>query len=228
MKLFGFDFSVSKPAMCFYDTVTKEMKFYTWPSKMDKKSEKNVSDAGVIVKNRDLGTVPKGLNASNLTKIHTDRSYHLAQIIADDVFELIGDTPLEKVHIATEGFSFMSKGNFILDLSGYKYVMLCELYKRGISNLYTYSPISGKSTARKVAYPDAEKGEKIDYSKTFMIDTIRLTDPTKHKFIKILCETPEALKKGSVNYATTVDDLVDSYWILRTMCERDLEITDLI
>lgn len=225
MKLFGFDFSISKPAMCYYNTDTKEMEFYTWPASLDKKSFNNVSACDVHIYNRNLDTVSKGISSSELARIHTERSLESAIKIADDVFDLIKDTPLNEVHIASEGFSFMSKGNVMLDLSGYKYVLLSELYRRGVKNLYTYSPITGKNTAKRAMDPG--KHAKFEYSKTFMIDAIKTTNPKQHKLINTLINNPEALRKGAANYSTTVDDLVDSYWILRTMCEREFNILEL-
>lgn len=225
MKLFGFDFSIAKPAMCYYNTETKEMKFYTWPSSIDKKSLTNVTNAGVDIKCRNLDTVPKGISSTDLVRIHTERSINLASIIADDVFELIGETDLSDVHVASEGFSFMSKGNVMLDLSGYKYVLLTTLYGRGIRNLYTYSPITGKNTAKRAM--GGSKDIKMEYTKTFMIDAIKCTNPKQHKFINTLVNETESLRRGKENYSVTVDDLVDSYWILRTMCEREFNIVEL-
>ena len=64
-----------------------------------------------------------------------------------NVNELIGNTSLNDVYVVTEGLSYASKGNQILDLSGYKYAMLIELYRLGIRNIATLSPVAIKHVA---------------------------------------------------------------------------------
>lgn len=203
--------------MCYYDTVSKDMGFYTWPAKIDKKSETCLVDADVVVRNRQLEPMKMGEHESVFVLEHTKRSTQLAEMIAKDVYNIIGDRDLNDVYVSSEGIAFSAKGKSTLDLSGYKYVLLSNLYKIGIRHIYTYNPIVLKSVAKM--------GRNIDRSefkgKEYMIDSIKLTDTSKHKFIHTLTFNTQKLKKAK-NYAHTVDDLVDAYWALRSMCERDL------
>lgn len=215
MILFGFDFSMSKPAMCCYDTNTEHVSFYTWPAQLDKKSKEIISSNDVIVRNRELDKMSKKGSNNQLILEHTKRATELADIIIKDMFDIIKDTPLKEVYVASEGLSFGSRGNAVLDLSGYKYTLLTELYRKGIHNLFTYPPTSIKSVAKM-----GRQLEKFDYSKDFMIESAKLTNPNKHKLINTLVFNSDNLKKTK-NYVTTLDDLIDSYWVLRTMCEKE-------
>lgn len=221
MKIFGFDFSIAKPAMCYYDTDTKEMKFYCWPMNIDKKSKELLSSCDIIVRNR--GLIPmsdKNFNSQEMVVENTRRSSELSIIIANDVKNLIGDTDINSVYVVTEGLSYASKGNQTLDLSGYKYSMLIELYRLGIRNIFTMSPVSIKHVAA------VGIGKKLSYEKDFMISAIKETNPTAHKFIYTLVNDEESLKKKTA-FVKCIDDLVDSYWAVRSLCETQLKLFEL-
>ena len=110
--------------------------------------------------------------------------------------------------------SFGSKGDATLKLAAYKQVFLNELYKLGIENIKTYSPITIKSVAGC-----SGKGSQ---SKNNMIDAITNIDSigTSHMFIKMLKFDPSYLKKKT-SFMATVDDLVDAYWCLQTTIVKE-------
>lgn len=217
MKIFGFDFSVSKPAMCYYDTKTEKMEFYCWPMHEDDKSIEKLKTAGINIKNRGLLPLSKKNFETNNKMVleHTKRAAELSDMITNDILYLIGSTSMDEVYICSEGLSFGSKGNQTLDLSGYKYTLLTTLYKHGITNIYTYPPIAIKKIAKC-----SKSGE---WSKDFMIQAIKETNPKMHKFIHCLIYKELDLKKKS-NYVNCVDDLVDAYWALRTFLEKETDI----
>jgi hypothetical protein len=219
MKIFGFDFSIAKPAMCYYNTDTKEMKFYCWPMSMDKKSIEILSSCSINVHNRNL--VPMSSNnfdGQQMIIENTKRSMESACMISTCIDELIGDTDLSDVYVVTEGLSYASKGNQTLDLSGYKYVMLVELYRLGIRNITTLTPSAIKHVAAM--------GKKMRFDKEFMIDAIKTTNPEVHPFIKRLITDENSLKKQTA-FVKCVDDLVDAYWATRALCENFLNVHDL-
>ena len=221
MKIFGFDFSIAKPAMCYYDTDTKEMKFYCWPMETDKKSEEMLSACDIVVRNR--GLIPmsdKNFDGQAMVIENTRRASELSLMIANDVKDLIGETDMNDVYVVTEGLSYASKGNQTLDLSGYKYAMLIELHRLGIRNIATMSPVSIKHIAA------VGIGKKLSYEKDFMISAIKETNPTAHKFIYTLINDEESLKKKTA-FVKCVDDLVDSYWAVRSLCEKQLKLFEL-
>lgn len=219
MKIFGFDFSIAKPAMCYYNTDTKSVEFYCWPMNIDKKSIEILKNCKINVFNR--GLIPmsdKNFDGQQMVIENTKRSYELSNIIASKVKEIIEDTSLDDVYVVTEGLSYASKGNQILDLSGYKYAMLIELYKLGIRNIYTLSPSFIKHVAAM--------GKKMKYDKEFMINAVKNVNPDTHEFIRSLIYNEDSLKKQTA-FVKCVDDLVDSYWATRALCETQLNIFDL-
>lgn len=221
MKIFGFDFSIAKPAMCYYDTETKQMKFYCWPMEIDKKSEDMLSACEVVVTNRNLIPMSdKNFDGQEMVIENASRASKLSLMIVSDVNELIGNTSLNDVYVVTEGLSYASKGNQILDLSGYKYAMLIELYRLGIRNIATLSPVAIKHVAA------VGIGKKLSYEKDFMINAIKETNPLAHKFIYTLIHNEDSLKKKTA-FVKCVDDLVDSYWAVRSLCEKQLNIHEL-
>lgn len=217
MKIFGFDFSIAKPAMCYYNTETKDMKFYCWPQGIDKKSEEKLSVADIVVTNRNLLPMSKKNYPNNNSMVleNTKRAAELSDMIAETIGNLILSTPMEDVYVCSEGLAFNSKGNQTLDLSGYKCAMLTTLYKMGVRNIYTYTPVTIKSTA------GVSKGNH--YEKDYMIQALKETNPSAHKFVHTLVYDEPSLKKMTA-YVPCVDDLTDAYWTVRTFLERDKKL----
>lgn len=218
MKIFGFDFSIAKPAMCYYDIDTKEMEFYCWPQGVDKKTEDILSAANISITNRNLPKMSKNNYPNNNIMVmeNTKRAAELSDMISQTVFSLIGSTPMDEVYVCSEGLSFASQGNQTLDLSGYKYSLLTTLWKMGIRNIYTYTPVTIKSTA------GVSKGNH--YEKGYMIQAIKKTNPSIHLFIETLAHNEDSLKKKTA-FVDCVDDLVDAYWVVRTFMERHLKMS---
>lgn len=217
MKIFGFDFSIIKPAMFYYDTETKQSEFYCWPASEDKKSIEILNNAGIVVRNRNLPPLSKNdYDSNSLVFENTKRAAELSELITEDIMNIVGDEPLDNIYICSEGLAFASNGNQTLDLSGYKAALLTTLYKRGVRNIFTYSPITIKSVAGC-----SKKGM---WTKDFMINAIKKTNPSLHTFVRTLSENEKSLKKVTA-FVPCVDDLVDAYWVVRTFMERHLKMS---
>lgn len=215
--IFSFDFSMNKPAMCIYHE--NKIHFYTWPLSIDDKSEIALKSCNINVHNRKLNSIDKKqYNSCTLVLEHVIRCKDLIEIILNDIIKFINDNNIDKnnVIISSEGLSFASKGDATLNLAAYKQVLLVKLYEYGLTNIKTYSPISIKATAGK-----SKKGET---SKTMMIDAIKDENPNNHKFIYTLIYNSDLLKKKT-SYISTIDDLVDAYWCLKTtILKENLQI----
>lgn len=212
-SLFAFDFSMSKPALCTY--VNNKIDFYCFPMNLDDKSITKLEDVNVKVYNRGLNSIDKkNFNSNSLVLEHIKRANELSEMILKVILDIVDKNNIDKenVIIASEGLSFASKGDAMLDLSGYKYVLLSKLYSQGFTNIKTYSPISIKSVAGC-----AKKGEK---GKLPMITKIMEEKPNIHNFIDCLKYSPEELKKKTA-FVNCVDDLVDAYWCLKTTIEKE-------
>lgn len=221
----GFDFSINKPACTII--LNNKPKFFIWPINLTSKEQIRYSETDISVYNRNLEPVSKkGKNStSNLVEEHTRRSVDLAEKIVDDIqnyiFTALGEKDewtgeyiirgsLEE-YISSEGLSFGSKGNSVLDLATYKGVLLAEIYRRmKPTKIFTYAPI----TIKKVAGVEKSK----DFQEKFpMIE--------KFKNEPIDCIFKSMLTKGEMlaktNYMHCVDDIVDSYFCCKTMYKKE-------
>lgn len=201
MIYIGFDFSIKKPACTV--VVNEEIHYYCWPVDVNSKT---IS----ILESANVKAVP-------YNSVKTSKEY--SDVMRDTVVNALGISELicktlepyfkmgEDVVIAQEGFSYNSKGSSILDLAGYKYILMAALMKYiPISNMYTYAPITVKKTA-DCAKKGMGKDEMIDAFKKLSPDTC---------FKRILVESPHLLRK-KVNFVECVDDIVDSYWVTKTL-----------
>lgn len=211
--IFAFDFSMSKPALCVF--INNKIYFYCFPMNIDKISKSKLENVNVIVYNRELSSiVKKEYDSHTLVIEHVNRANKLSNLILNVISNLIEKNNIDKnnVIIATEGLSFASKGDAMLDLSGYKYVLLSKLQENGFNNIKTYSPITIKSVAGC-----AKKGQ---YGKESMIYKTMEERDNIHSFIDCLKYNSQELKKKTA-FVQCVDDLVDSYWCLKTTIEKE-------
>lgn len=212
IPIFAFDFSMNKPAMsCIIDN---KISFYTWPLSIDKVAFEKLESAGICICNRNLDPIKDNtFDESSLILEHVSRSTNLAKLIVDTLLNIIKDTGYSSgdALIANEGFAFAAVGDAVLDLSGYKYILMKELIDNGFRKFVTYSPITIKSTAGC-----SKKGMK----KEDMIAAIGRENKELHRFIQILGEEPELLKKKTA-FVQCTDDLTDAYWCLKTAVKKE-------
>ncbi|WQJ53727.1 MAG: RuvC-like Holliday junction resolvase [Wendovervirus sonii] len=212
----GFDFSINKPAC----TILYDKKFYhfIWPLQLDDKYVQRYIQHNVYVRNRNLQPMSTKDKNSQIVLEHTKRSVDLANMIIADLDDFIDNiicadknTP---IYVSSEGLSFGSKGNQTENLATYKGVLLGKLYEHyygRLYGLYTYAPISIKSTA-KCAGKDKIK------SKTAMIESFMKETEVKNDFYAGLIKKEF---KSRTAYIQCIDDIVDSYWALVTMLKKE-------
>ena len=211
----GLDFSINKPAMTIlYD---KQFSFYIWPLKMSKKQLDLYNNNGVEAVSRGLNEISHNqIDSSKMVIEHTRRSIDLANMIANRIDEFImeNDAYDAALYIASEGLSFNSVGSATLDLATYKGVLLSQLYTRFMEQLrgmYTYASISIKSTAGCA-------GRKKFKDKNEMIKAFA-AEKCDMKFKDGLLSSKFTTK--SKNFIKCVDDIVDSYFALKTMLKKE-------
>lgn len=212
--LIGVDFSINKPAMTIL--YNGEYTFMAWPLSMSHNLVESYKSVNIDIFNRGLEEIKKDkMTSSELALTHVTRSLHLADIIVNYIrnFILSHNMTDYEIILASEGLSFGSFGNAALDLASYKGVFLAFLYKTfgdRISGLFTYPPISLKSTAG-CACKDKIKDKKA------MVHAF-INEPVEHPFRTAL-ENGRFLAKK--NYMMCVDDIVDSYFALKTLMTRE-------
>lgn len=213
--LIGFDFSINKPAA----TILYNNKYYHyfWPLSVTKQQQKLYEDADVSIYNRQLDSIKtKSIENSQLVLIHTIRSTDLANIIIQDIDNIIQNifklTDYD-LYICSEGLSYASRGDATLNLATYKGVLLSKIYEHygdHLKRLYTYSPISLKATAQCASKDDLKNKNK-------MIEKYIL----ENNDIKLRLCLANGFMKAKTNYIKGIDDIVDSYWALQTMIKKE-------
>lgn len=211
----GFDFSMNKPAMTIL--YNKVFDFVIWPAKISDKRRALYLNNGVKCYSRGLSEISaKHEDSSKVVIMHTIRSVELANMIVNDIKMFMNEHDAEdaQLFIASEGLSFGSTGNATLNLATYKGVLLAKLYEafgEQIVRLCTYPPISIKSTA-KCATKDKIKDKKAMIS-AFLQEKIELPFKTALKYGIFSTK-----QKG---FIACVDDIVDSYFALKTMLKKE-------
>lgn len=213
--LIGFDFSMNKPAATIY--FRGQYYHYFWPLKITNKQQKMYEDADVSIVNRNMSSVDtKAVENSQLVLIHTIRSTDLANLIINDIDELITNkfklTDYE-LYVCSEGLSYASKGDATLNLATYKGVLLSKIYEHygdHLARLYTYSPITLKATAGCSSKED--RADKTKMIKKYI---------AQNNDIKLRLCLANGYMKAKTNYIAGIDDLVDSYWALKTMMQKE-------
>ena len=201
MNIFGIDFSVAKPAICVYSN--NEYHFYIWPKDLKEKNKQLLESAGVHVIGRTH------VEIKDLTRSDLVNSNILSHMIINSLTEYIDESTL----VSCEGVSFGSRGNMMISLVVWKYILLHKLYKLiPVEHIYSFSPITVKSTANC-----AKKG-----SKKFDIINAFIEHGPECKLRNILRENRnDYLKKNSCNYIDGLDDCIDSYFILETLRKKE-------
>lgn|SRR5574344_260716 len=213
----GFDFSMNKPAMTIY--FLNKFYFYIWPLNMVDKKLDLYKNSDVHAISRNLNSIsPENFSFSLITLEHTKRSINLANMIIKDIQDFINHIKTQEpinLYISSEGLSFGSIGDAALNLATYKGVLLAKLYENFNDNLkflYTYSPITIKSIAGCAGKKD--KALKAPMINAFINDDFILNNKFKENLIS-------GILTAKTNYIPCVDDIVDSYWALKTMLIKE-------
>ncbi|NMC60404.1 MAG: hypothetical protein GYA51_13625 [Candidatus Methanofastidiosa archaeon] len=202
MTLIGFDFSINKPAAC----ILKNERYYfiSWPYGLSESNKNTYKDAPILLVER-TDDKDKGDNVSEKLRYEVENSKYLAKLILNSISPFIDD----ETYLAFEGLSYGSSGDVVLQLGGYKYILMDVLSDRvSLDNMYTYAPITIKKTAGC-----SKKGQK----KADMIEAFK-NAPTE--FSDYLKRNEEEFKTKKGNWLVHLDDIVDAYWTLETLREK--------
>lgn len=205
-NIIGFDFSINKPAACMLSNGKYE--FISWPYGISDKNLEVFKSAGVNIIDR-IDDKNKGSNASQQMIFEVKSAVYLADLITDSISDKLNDDTI----LAFEGLSFGSPGNIALQLSSYKYILMDRLSKKvPFENMYTYSPLTIKSTAGC-----SKKG----LTKSDMIESFLKNDKTIGFKEHIINNTALFKKKKSENWIDHLDDLIDSFFAIETFLIKD-------
>ncbi len=196
----GIDFSIVKPAA----TIFKDNRyiFVSWPRGLGSQETKMFKGSPVNIFNR-CGEEKTIKNVTDRMRFELSDAIILSRMIKNILADYgMNETSL----VALEGLSYGSGGNAMLQLCGYRYILLNEIVSMvPLTNIFTYAPISVKKTAGC-----SEKGK----TKADMIEAFKQTN---NDFSRYLCNNEELFKTKKGNWRTHLDDIVDSFWVLETL-----------
>jgi len=200
----GCDFSLNKPTICLLSNGLYS--FYSWPFNINPKSVQKIGESGVNIIER-TETRPKDLSASDLVRYDITNSNNLANSIIDTLNPFIN----KNTKFIFEGSSFASRGNIALQLTAWRYILVYKLsLVMSLDNIFSYSPQTLKATAHC-----SKKGMgKSDMIKVF------IEEGPEHEFRKHLIKG-ELFNKGGKKWIEIVDDVIDSYYAVRTYMKKE-------
>ena len=204
--IIGFDFSINKPAACLFNN--GKYVFYSWPFDLSEKLKQVYRDAGVnLIDREDIKY--RGKDSSEKMRWEVNNSLYLASLIISG----LPDGDAKNWQIVFEGLSYNSSGNMAIQLGGYKYMLMRDLYDECIpfDHMTTFAPATIKKTAGC-----SKKGmKKADMIKAFIKSGIDI--PLRNK----LESNPEIFQKKTGTWIEHLDDLVDSYFTVKTFQEKN-------
>jgi hypothetical protein len=206
MNLIGFDFSINKPAACVF--VDNEYEFYGWPYKPQKKLPALFKSAGVNILERTDDKI-KGDDASAKMRYEVKNARYISEVIFNELKPFLNND----TYIAFEGMSYGSSGDVVLQLGGYKY-MIMDIFSElvPLENMFTYAPTTVKKTAGC---------SKRGLGKHAMIDAFMTISKPNSLKTALRADKTAFMKKGFINYVDHLDDLVDAYFVLETLREKE-------
>lgn len=218
MKI-GIDFSIKSPAVCVRNS-EGNLTFFSYPRKSVAKEDflRTLVNSGVILNViPDEPALPKKASIGERERSSLiDADVEIGTIISTLKWAWTQDLFLrdreKELYVSIEGFSFASTGNRLAQLSGYQWVLRYVLHKEmkmQPENFYVYAPMTVKATAGKGNY------KKEDMIAAFIQSDDE--DLRKTKFWQRLNEAPAEFQTKRGAWLKPLDDIIDSYWVLRTL-----------
>lgn len=220
--LIGIDFSLNSPSitMKFKHNNNEQYKFCSffnsdgkdWKVK-DLKSYKNHKTIGNDINNKDVYMIDytRNITATDYTEKESQKiadAQFLSQLIVDFIKSFINENRIEylNIKIAIEGFSYGSKGAAYNDLIMYNSFLRKELLTlTSADNICVFSPKHAKKLAGN---GNADK----EYMINAFIENKLKDDLIEKTYLYKYCS-----KNLDMKNLKPVDDLVDSYFILKCL-----------
>jgi hypothetical protein len=214
----GIDFSIKSPAVSLVKN-QEDLLFFCFPRTGTAKEKvlENLTAAGVYV--LQLTNEPPLAKKASIAE--RERSSLMdAKMQVESVFLRVESHHMnESVTVGIEGFSFASTGNRLAQISGYQWLLRYLYLTQGQmapENFHVFSPMTVKATAGKGNF---KKEEMI--AAFLSSDDKRLTS---NPFWLAMKNTPELFQNKKGGWEKPIDDIVDSYWVLRTLENHTTEL----
>lgn len=203
----GIDFSIKSAAVTLIDNDGIHH-FYTFARRSVAKEDFFIAlrNAGVNVVTLD--DEPPLAKSANLTTRERS-SIKDALIQTEAIANMLSKWSLtEKDSIAIEGFSFGSTGNRLAQISGYQWLLrslILQYCNISPDRLWFFSPMTIKATAGKG-----------NFKKEQMIEAF-INNKVDHAFHDELVNAPLSYQTKRGQWLKPLDDIIDSYWIVKTL-----------
>jgi hypothetical protein len=202
----GIDYSINSPAIT---TLGEEIKFYSFPRVKTVKGPIMEALIQAGVKIIEVPEEPKNSTREKVAEFerhYFQDSITQTSVISDNIEVEPGSL------VAFEGFSFASNGNRLAQISGYQYMLRWRLHSEHsmpVEHLWIFSPMTVKATAGKGNF---KKEQMID---AFIASEDPLLQATA--FWQTMKNTPEIYQNKNGKWHKPIDDIVDSYWVMKTL-----------
>ena len=203
----GIDFSIKSTAVTLIDN-DGNYHFYTFARKSVAKEDFFITlrNAGINV--ITLDDEPPLAKTANLTARERS-SIKDALMQTEAIAQMLSAWSLtDDDSIAIEGFSFGSTGNRLAQISGYQWLLrslIIQYCKISPDRLWFFSPMTIKATAGKG-----------NFKKEQMIEAFMNTE-VDHPFHADLANNTLSYQTKRGQWLKPLDDLIDSYWIVKTL-----------
>jgi hypothetical protein len=216
MITLGIDFSIKSPAVTLLSG--DDLVFFAYPRNGTAKENVLLSldDAGVqVYRLPNEEPLPK----KSTIAVRERSSLEDATMQIESIYKSFCERLNDKILVGIEGFSFASTGNRLAQISGYQWVLRYLLHKEGgmkAEDFYIFAPMTVKATAGKGNY------KKDDMINAFL----QSDDPRLHKslFWQKLKNESSSFQNKKGGWEKPIDDIIDSYWVLRTLENNTKEL----
>lgn len=215
----GIDYSINSPAICVLQNNRIDFISVARQGKGSGKIFEVLRDFNVIVSSTE--SLKNSTILLDSSRESTLDALSLAQKCVQEIINTTEKNDPATNIVAIEGFSFGSTGNRLAQISGYQYVLRMNILAHIISpihieNLWIFAPATVKSTAGA-----AGRGKgKEDMIEAFLTHEDPLPFLHQHPFFIELKNHPETFQTKKGKFIKPVDDIIDSYWILKTYFKK--------
>lgn len=220
----GVDYSIHSPAICILKNNTIHFISLAREGVASLEFYRKLFQFGIRVEatSKLLGSKKMLLNSRESTL----DSLFLASNAISIIKEIAGkeSDPTENVFVI-EGFSYNSVGNRLAQISGYQFVFRNMLILSGLidpdyinQNLWVFAPQTVKAQAL-VGRDDRNTIGKLPMIKAFREESLKtnqLKGLNKTPFWQEIKNHPSTFQDKKGNYLKPIDDIIDSYFVLKT------------
>lgn len=214
-SIIGIDYSLKSPAVTIL-TNKKNLKHFAFPRIRTLKEDYILTLRNSDINITEIEQITNVKCLQENERINSNDAETLAKTICKTI-----ETYVDKYSIfAIEGISFASPGNTKIQYAGYHYILryiISTYFSISYDKIYVYAPMSVKQTAGKGNF---NKNQMIEAFMSANYDELKtsklwndLNDITKIEYFQT---------KKAKHFMKPLDDLVDSYWVLRTFMKKDL------